>query len=208
MDRAAIPYILLFATVSALGVWLWGILGFILAILGLLFFVFTLFFFRDPKRSIPNEADAIVSPADGKIVSVDAVEDPAIGNSVRISIFMSPLNVHINRSPVSGEVVEVMHYPGRFHRAFREEASLSNERTEMVLSTSFGKIKVKQIAGIIARRIVCRARVGERLSIGQKYGLIHFGSRVELYLPAGTRILVRVGQKVVGGETIVARITR
>lgn len=205
MDKSGIRYLIVFAIVAALGFWLGHIIGIVIGILGIFCFCFTLFFFRDPAREIPKDANAIVSPADGVVVSIDEFETEPFGTGKRLAIFMSPLNVHINRAPADGEVVSVQHFPGKFYRAFDEKASLENERVDMLLSTERGSIIIKQIAGIIARRIVCRAKIGDKLKRGQKYGIIHFGSRVEIVLPKNAEFIASIGDKVIGGETIVAR---
>ena len=204
MDRTGIPYLFSSLAVLVIGILIGATVGAILVIFGVMCAVVTIFFFRDPNRKVPTDKNAIVSPADGRVISTDDVHNAEIGDAKRICIFMSPFNVHINRSPTDGSVVNVRHFSGKFHRAFMENASLENEHTDMLMHTSSGKIIVKQIAGIIARRIVCRAKEGDRLCRGQKYGIIHFGSRVELLLPENLNIVVEPGQKVKAGETIVA----
>ncbi len=169
-------------------------------------FLFMLFFFRDPERTIPGEGDIFVSPADGRIIVVrDTREDEYIHGEVKqVSIFMSPFNVHVNRAPCDGTVVEVRHRPGGFKAAYTDEASLGNENISMLLDTSYGKVLVRQIAGFVARRAVCRVRPGESLKRGERYGIIKFSSRVDLYLPKDVKVLVRVDQKVRAGETVLA----
>ena len=205
MDNAAIPYLVIFLALVIAGALIGTIFGVIMNIIGLAGFIFTAFFFRDPKRKIPGDEHAIVSPADGKIILIDAINDPEIGDAQRISIFMSPLDVHVNRCPTDGTVIEIARSAGKFKRAFLDEASLENERVEMLLDTPHGKVRVRQIAGIIARRIVCRAKIEDKLEKGQKYGIIHFGSRVELILPKNAEIVAQRGQRALGGETILAR---
>ena len=205
MDRSSVPYLIGFFIVFLLGLFLGGILGIAIAIIGVLLLFFTIFFFRDPKRSIPEDEDAIVSPADGVVIGIDDYEVESISGGKRLSIFMSPLDVHINRAPVDGDVVSVKHFSGKFHRAFEESASLENERVDMLLSSSRGNIFIRQIAGIIARRIICRAKSGDVLKRGEKYGIIHFGSRVEIVIPPNANFVVGDGDRVVGGETIIAR---
>ena len=205
MDKSGIAYLVIFAVVATFCFWLDGIIGIVVGIIAILCAMFTLFFFRDPVRKIPEDAYAIVSPADGVVVAIDEFESAPIGKGQRLAIFMSPLNVHINRAPTDGEVVSLQRFPGKFYKAFDERASLENERVDILLSTSRGNIVVKQIAGIIARRIVCRAKVGDTLRKGQKYGIIHFGSRVEIVLPKNADFLVGIGDKVFGGETIIAK---
>ena len=159
-------------------------------------------FFRDPERTPPSVAGAVLAPADGRVMQVAEVDDPWVGRAVRVSIFLSPLDVHVNRSPVAGLVEGVQHVAGRFLAAYRDEASELNERCTMALQGEAVRVGVRQIAGVLARRIVCRARQGDKLQAGERYGLIRFGSRTDLVVPAGTEIRVRVGDRVRGGETI------
>ncbi len=205
MDKAAIPHLIIFYAFILLGIFMGQIIGIIAVAVGVMGVAVALFFYRDPSREISQDGDTIVSPADGKIVLIDNVGESTIGEGIRIAIFMSPLNVHVNRIPFGGRVISVSRFPGGFRRAFLPEASLENERVETIISTEHGEILVRQIAGIIARRIVCRISPGEIVTKGQRYGLIHFGSRVELVLPKHAIILVEHGMKVRGGETIVAR---
>ena len=156
-------------------------------------------FFRDPERTIPQTPGAVVSPADGRVHEIEM----AAGHH-RISIFLSVTDVHVNRAPYGGKVTEVTYRPGRFVPAYRAEASRENESNHMTLDTPHAVIAVKQIAGILARRIVCRARLGDVLERGQRYGLIRFGSRTDLSLPADADVIAQVGDKVRGGETILA----
>ena len=168
-----------------------------------------LFFFRDPERRVPARPDVLLSPADGKVLEIGEVDEPEfLGQGAqRIAIFMSPLNVHVNRAPCDGEVEAVAHRPGRFLAAYKESASSENERTSLVLRNAAGgrtRILVRQIAGVVARRIVCDVAVGDRLERGQRFGMVKFGSRAEVYVPAdsGLEWSVRVGQRVRGGETV------
>lgn len=167
---------------------------------------FTLYFFRDPEREIPQGENLIVSPADGEIVGVDSVEHcPFIdGPAQRITIFLSIFNVHINRSPVKGKV-EYRHYtPGKFIDARDDKSSLENERNAIGIETADGKrYLVVQIAGLIARRIVCWKNPGEQLETGERFGLIKFGSRTEIYMPIDAKIQVKRGQKVMAGTTVI-----
>ena len=185
----------------------------IFALLGLiypaLFFLaltaFILYFFRDPVRVLPTETNAIVCPADGKVIVVQEVEDTRfLGERVqKVSIFMNVFNVHVNRAPCSGTVEQVRMQPGRFYAADKEKAELHNEYCALTIATAEGmRYAVVQVAGLIARRIVCRAEVGDQLRAGERYGLIRFGSRVDLYLPLQATITVRVGDKVRSGESL------
>lgn len=159
-------------------------------------------FFRDPDRAAPAVPGAVLAPADGRVMRVVEIDDPWVGRAVRVSIFLSPLDVHINRSPVTALVEGVQHTAGRFLAAYRDEASELNERCTLALQGEVARVGVKQIAGVLARRIVCRARQGDQLQAGERYGLIRFGSRTDLVVPEGTEIKVRVGDRVRGGETI------
>jgi phosphatidylserine decarboxylase len=176
---------------------------------GLPVFVLTLFaawFFRDPEREVPEGEDLVISPADGRVVAVDVERSPEglPGERFqRVSIFMSPLDVHVNRVPVSGEVVAVRHTPGRFVAAYDERASRENERNEVVLRDSRGRPLVfVQIAGMLARRIICRLTPGQRVEQGSRYGLIMFGSRVDVYVPPTAEVRVRIGDRVEAGSSV------
>jgi phosphatidylserine decarboxylase len=159
-------------------------------------------FFRDPDRIAPVVPGAVLAPADGRVMRVVEIDDPWVGRAVRVSIFLSPFDVHVNRSPVAALVEGVQHAAGRFLAAYRDEASELNERCTLALQGEAARVGVKQIAGLLARRIVCRARQGDQLQAGERYGLIRFGSRTDLVVPQGTEIRVRVGDRVRGGETI------
>ena len=165
-------------------------------------------FFRDPERASPQGEGLIVSPADGKVVSIAAVkEEPNFPGAVtRISIFLSPLDVHINRTPVEGMIEEIKYQRGKFLAAYKQDASTRNEQNALRFVDDKGrKFGVVQIAGVLARRIVCRVKAGDALIRGEKFGLIMFGSRTDTYLPDGCRIEVTEGQRVKGGETILGR---
>ncbi|WP_420266817.1 phosphatidylserine decarboxylase family protein [Candidatus Magnetominusculus dajiuhuensis] len=169
--------------------------------------LFMLYFFRDPERVTPTDGGAVISPADGKILLVIEVkEEEFLKKDVRkISIFMSPLNVHVNRAPCDGEVMSVKHTPGSFKKAFLDEASLKNDNIAMVMKTKKGDILLRQVAGSIARRAVCRVRPGDTLKQGQRYGIIKFSSRVDIYLPLAAKVVVKQGDKVLAGVTVIAR---
>lgn len=161
------------------------------------------FFFRDPERLPPDSEDAVVAPADGRVTAVAPAGDgDAPGH--RVSIFLSLFDVHVNRSPAAGRVASVTHRPGEFRAAFRPDAAERNERNELEMECGRGPILVRQIAGVVARRIVCRAAPGERLRRGERFGLIRFGSRTEVLLPPNCRPTVRPGDRVRGGETVIA----
>ena len=161
-------------------------------------------FFRDPERTPPRLLGALVAPADGKVMAVAPVEDGWVGRGVRLSIFLSPLDVHVNRSPMAAVVRDVEYVRGRFLAAYRPEASEVNERCTLLLEGDHGRVAVRQIAGVLARRIVCRVDRGDKLETGQRFGLIRFGSRTDLIAPLGTDVRVAVGDRVRGGETIMA----
>jgi len=190
----------------------------VVAILGLyvlaLFFLavtfFVCFFFRDPERVIPEEEKAVVSPADGKVVEVNIVQesDFAAEKMLKISIFMSIFNVHVNRIPDDGRVADVIYYPGKFFSANLDKASRDNERNAVGLEINRGrKLIVVQVAGLIARRIICKIRKGDRLSRGERFGMICFGSRLDVYLPPDTVPAVSVGDKVLAGTSVLGYLS-
>ena len=166
---------------------------------------FMVFFFRDPDRAVPEGKGVIVAPADGKVIVVrNAYEDTLLkADTKQISIFMSPLDVHVNRAPCDGEVKAVHYNPGKYMAAYKEEASLQNEHISMVLKTKWGNVLVRQVAGFVARRAVCRVSPGDSLKCGQRYGLIKFSSRLDIFLPKDCTIKVKHGDKVKAGETVI-----
>lgn len=193
-----IPLAIVTALLFALG---WKNIG----IVALLLTLFVLFFFRDPERTIPQGKGVVVSPADGRVIVVkDTYEPDYLKQDVKqISIFLSVFNVHVNRSPVEGTVELVKYNPGKFHVASVDKASLDNEQTAMVISHAKYKILVKQIAGLIARRIVCYAKSGDTIKTGERYGLIRFGSRVDIFLPKDAELKVNVGDRVKGARDVI-----
>lgn len=178
-----------------------------LALIGIVLTVFFCFFFRNPRRDGPDQENDLLSPADGKVMSVTEHEHEADldGPAVRITIFLSLFNVHINRAPMAGEVVCRRYRPGKYLPAFKSHASELNESNTICISSGSRKIVVNQITGFIARRIVCDVNPGDQLKQRQRFGMIRFGSCTELIVPAGTRILASPGDKVKGGQTILAR---
>jgi phosphatidylserine decarboxylase len=172
----------------------------------LLLTLFFAWFFRDPERTAPAGDGLFVAPADGKVIVLAQVREKEFLNddALMISIFMSPLDVHVNRMPCDGTVATVEHRPGKFLKAFLPEASWENESIAMVLSTPYGKVLARQIAGAVARRCVCRVRPGNALRRGERYGIIKFSSRVDIFLPAAAAPKVALGDKVTAGETIIA----
>jgi phosphatidylserine decarboxylase len=179
----------------------------LLALLALVVTLFLVNFFRDPDRLTPPGAHLVTAPADGKVVAVldDVHEERFLKRACRrVSIFMSPLDVHVNRIPVDGRVVEVVHQPGRFHAAFLDKASELNEQTAVVLEDEQGeRVLCVQIAGQLARRIVCRLRPGDAVRRGERYGMIMFGSRLDLYLPPAVEVSVKVGDRVAAGSSVI-----
>lgn len=171
--------------------------------------LFTLFFFRDPDRQFANGAGVLVSPADGKVIDIRTGSGHPFlpGEYTKISIFLNVFDVHVNRIPTDGVIDYVKYNAGKFFAAFEDKASELNEQTEIGMTTSGGdKVVFKQIAGLIARRIVCRLTSGDKVSAGSRFGLIRFGSRTELFVPMGTTLAVKVGDRVAGGETIIGTL--
>ena len=172
----------------------------ILSVIGLIvlaFFLFCINFFRDPIRKIPESENIIISPADGKITAISKIDDKDVGkNSTLISIFLNVFNIHVNRVPILGKVISVKRKDGKFVSAFRHDAAEVNEQVTTIFQTSLGTIKVKQIAGLIARRILCYANKGDMMNIGGRLGYIMFGSRTDIILPPHVKVKVAVGQKV------------
>jgi len=185
--------------------------GYRVALAGVVLFgfyaLFSLAFFRDPPRKIPGGANDAVAPADGKVVAIEDLDETPHydGPCRRISIFMSPLNAHVNRAPVQGIVSKVLYKPGAYLNAMKPESSQLNESNALWMQTGFGAVTVRQISGAVARRIVCRAGIGDTLERGQKFGMIKLGSRTELYLPPATEVCVKIGNSVRAGSTIVAK---
>jgi phosphatidylserine decarboxylase len=202
MAREAYPYIVFLAIVAIM-------IAFspfyLLSTVFFLLLAFVVYFFRDPERNIPDGNDIIVAPADGKVTKVSKVNPNEENSPSLISIFLSPLDVHINRSPIAGKIVDVNYVKGRFVPATREDASLVNEQNVITIENGSVKIIMKQIAGIIARRCVLWKKAGETVSLGERLGLIKFSSRTDLILPTEYKVLVKVGDKLQGGVTIIGR---
>jgi phosphatidylserine decarboxylase len=199
-----------FIIASVLATVVFFIIGFAsVAYAGLVITVFIGYFFRDPDRVIPAEAGAVVSPADGRVIIAKSVdENPFMeGRYVKISIFMSVFNVHVNRIPHEGKVSKIIYSPGKYFSANLDKASKENEHNAVIIDTDSGKrICMVQIAGLIARRIICRLREGDIVSRGDRFGIICFGSRLDVYLPNDAKISVGVGDRVKAGETILGRL--
>lgn len=181
--------------------------------LGIALALWVAYFFRDPPRTVPTRDGLVVSPADGIVSMITEAVPPAelgLGADVltRVSVFLNVFDVHINRSPVAGTIERIAYHPGKFLNASLDKASIDNERNSLALVLADGRrIGVVQIAGLIARRIVCRVREGQRLKTGERFGLIRFGSRTDLFLPKGVSPLVSVGQRMIGGETVMADLS-
>jgi phosphatidylserine decarboxylase len=203
LDPAGLPFIggaLLLAVVSGAAV------AWLLAIPFVALGLFFAFFFRDPERVSPAGADVVLSPADGRVlVAGPAVAEAAPpGSWQQISIFLSPMDVHINRIPASGRVTEVRYTPGKFLPAYKHDAASANERSEIWIDHDGQSIVARQIVGILARRVVCRAQKGAEVRAGERYGIMKFGSRMDIFLPTTATLRVEVGQAVRGGETVIA----
>ena len=209
LARYGVRELLLFGGVSLMGLVLAGVFFWYVAPLFALALAFVVWFFRDPSRETPEGHGLVVAPADGKVVEVAEVEEPRFlcTRTHKIAIFMSPLSVHVNRAPCDGTVEAVVHQPGGYCNAGTRAASADNEAVAMTLVAGGTKVLVRQVAGALARRIVCAAAVGDRLTCGTRYGMIKFGSRAEVYVPvdSGFEVVVEPGQSVRGGETILGR---
>ena len=203
--REGWPFITI-ALVLAIGAtWLWGVVA---ASLLWVIVVFVVQFFRDPGRLIVGDAKSVVAPADGRIVAIQEVEDTyAKRRALKVSVFMNVFNVHSNRAPVDGEVQDVWYSPGAFVNADLDKASVENERNAVLLKTPDGQLVTSvQVAGLIARRILCYVNKGAKLSRGDRYGFIRFGSRVDVYLPLDARVCVAIGDKVSASSTLLAEL--
>jgi phosphatidylserine decarboxylase len=207
IDPAGYPFIVIPAVIAGVVLLtshrLW-------AVVPLIFLAFFLFFFRDPDRAASLGPDDVVSPADGQVM-VAGTPEPGVappGVWQQISIFLSPLDVHVNRIPVTGQVTRVEYHPGKFLPAYRHDAARDNERNEVWIDRGGQIVVTRQVVGILARRIVCRVASGTHVKAGDRFGVMKFGSRVDLYLPPATTLQVRVGDAVRGGETVLAVLPR
>jgi phosphatidylserine decarboxylase len=201
--REARPFLIGAAAFLGLSCWMGWMIG---MLLGSLLLIGLLLFFRDPERTPPANPLALISPADGKVICVDEAEDPSfgLGKFRRVGIFLSVLDVHVNRSPFSGTIEKTQYSAGEFLDARHLEVDIRNENQTWLLRTSHGPILVRQIAGLIARRIVGWKKLGDTVTTGERIGMIRFGSRTDLYFPSSCTPQVQVGQRVVGGQTILA----
>jgi phosphatidylserine decarboxylase len=203
MAKEGIPFITLFLVPGlvflALGWW-------IAAGLCLILSAFMAFFFRDPARDCPADDRIVVSPADGRVVAAARVDERIPDSPTQISIFLSPLDVHINRSPIAGEIVDVIYKPGAFHIASRDIASVENEQNVVTVRGERVTIVFRQIAGVLARRIVLWKKKGDRVAMGERVGLMKFSSRMDVILPAEVEVLVHKGDRVIGGVSVLGRL--
>jgi phosphatidylserine decarboxylase len=201
-------FVPVFGVVTLVLFWIWDPLGWI----GVGLTIWCYYFFRDPKRAVPENAGLMVSPADGVVSLIERAVPPeglGLGPAplMRVSVFMSVFNCHVNRAPIAGKVTAVVYRPGKFLNASLDKASEENERNALAIEMADGrKIAVVQIAGLVARRIMCWTKPGDSLATGQRFGLIRFGSRLDVYLPEGFAPQVAVGQTAVAGETVIALI--
>jgi phosphatidylserine decarboxylase len=203
MAKEGIPFIIVFLVPAII----FGLLGWWIAGAGcLLLAAFMAFFFRDPKRDCPEDDTLIISPADGRVVVVTPVEPDKKDSPTQISIFLSPLDVHINRSPIAGEILDVTYKPGAFHVASLDIASVENEQNVITIKGKLVTVLVRQIAGVLARRVVLWARAGDRVTLGQRIGLMKFSSRMDVIVPAGVEVMVQKGDRVRAGITPLGRV--
>lgn len=210
IHKEGYKFIAIFAIITALLMFLSNILG----LIGIVATLWCIFFFRDPERVIPVEENVIISPADGIVTRIDygveAPEDLGYGKKTfnKVSVFLNVFNVHVNRVPVSGKVIKVSYKPGKFLSANVDEASTENERNSVIVQTENGsEIIFSQVAGLVARRIVSELKEGQEVQMGDRYGIIRFGSRADIYLPEGVEIKTLVGQTMIGGESIIAKFS-
>jgi phosphatidylserine decarboxylase len=203
MAKEGIPFIILFLVPAAvfllLGWW-------VAAVLCLLLAAFMAFFFRDPERKCPADDTIVVSPADGRVVVVAPLDSGAKDSATQISIFLSPLDVHINRSPISGEITELVYKPGAYHVASRDIASAENEQNVVTVRGPRMTVVFRQIAGILARRIVFWKKKGDHVALGERIGLMKFSSRMDVIVPAEVEVLAKQGQRVVAGVSVIGRL--
>jgi phosphatidylserine decarboxylase len=206
MHPEGYKFVAIFALIAAVLMWLWAPLGWV----GIGLTIWCYYFFRDPKRTVPQDSDLILSPADGVISLIErAVPPPELGMApdalMRVSVFMNVFNCHVNRAPVPGQITAIAYRPGKFFNASLDKASTDNERNALAIRMPDGRqIAVVQIAGLVARRIMCWAKVNDTIRAGERFGLIRFGSRLDVYLPDGVAPLVALGQTMVAGESVIA----
>ncbi len=203
MAKEGIPYIIIFLIPALIFfVLAWWVAG----AACLLLIAFMIFFFRDPDRECPTDEHLVLSPADGRVVMIAPLDAGIDGSPTQVSIFLSPLNVHINRTPIAGEIIDVVYKPGAFHVASRDIASIENEQNVVTVRGRYVTIIFRQIAGVVARRVVCWKKKGDHLGAGDKVGLMKFSSRMDVVMPVEVEILAHRGQKVTGGITVIGRV--
>jgi phosphatidylserine decarboxylase len=204
----------IFAIINACVIYLWQPakpIQVVIALLSLIMIGLVLQFFRNPARHTPADINHIIAPCDGKVVVIEEVEENEYfkGKRLQVSIFMSPLNVHVNRNPIGGEVTYAKYHPGQYLVAWHPKSSELNERTTIVIKDSTNReVLFRQIAGAVARRIVYYVKPGDQVKQGEEFGFIKFGSRMDVFLPVGTQVNVKIGDKTAGGETILARFSQ
>jgi len=177
------------------------------AIVFIIVLLFMVYFFRDPQRHPPADPDAVVSPADGRVTRVERIEPDKNDSATVVSIFLSPFDVHINRAPIAGTITEMSYVPGKFLMASNEKASLVNEQNVLTIEGKKATVVCRQIAGILARRVVCWKKKGDNLTLGERFGLIKFSSRTDVVLPANITVTVAEGARVQGGTTVIGKIS-
>ena len=202
--RESIPFIL---APAAIGLLLLGFGLWYVSLLCAFIVAFMAYFFRDPNRVPPSDPDIVVAPADGRVTRVKPVASEGGQTSTLVSIFLSPLDVHINRSPIAGRVIDITYSPGKFLMATNEKASLVNEQNSVVIQGEKITVVCKQIAGILARRVVCWTRKGDNLALGERFGMIKFSSRTDVILPSNVTVTISEGSRVFGGVTVIGRIS-
>jgi phosphatidylserine decarboxylase len=209
MVKEGIPFVIAFAlpalAAGAAGFWRGAWWAWMLCGLFAVLAAFMAFFFRDPDRMMPSEADIVVSPADGKVMVVERVDPADDASPTQVSIFLSPLDVHINRAPIAGTIEDVVYKPGEFQIASKRVASEVNEQNVITIRGAELSVVARQIAGILARRIVCWKRPGDHVALGERIGLMKFSSRMDVVMTSDVEVLCSVGDRVVGGETIIGR---
>jgi phosphatidylserine decarboxylase len=203
MAKEGIPYITIFLLPAVVFLTLqwWVAAG-----ACLLLVAFMIFFFRDPRRKCPTDERLVLSPADGRVVMIERIDSGAENSPTQVSIFLSPLDVRINRTPIGGEIIDVVYKPGAFHIASRDIASIENEQNVVTVRGRYITIVFRQIAGVLARRVVFWKKKGDRVEMGDKIGLMKFSSRMDVLLPAEVEVLIDRGQKVTGGITVIGRV--
>jgi phosphatidylserine decarboxylase len=204
LARESVPFIVVPVLVAivtlAMGLWY-------VAIVFALVCLFMVYFFRDPKREPPNDSNAVVSPADGRVTRIERIAPEQSDSATVVSIFLSPFDVHINRSPIAGTITDMSYVRGKFLMATNEKASLVNEQNVLTIQGEKITVVCRQIAGILARRVVCWKKKGDNLALGERFGLIKFSSRTDVVLPANVTVMVTQGSRVQGGTTVIGKIS-